>query len=146
MYCRFCGHDRGEAAVCPSCGRTDGDEAVQAGAAAPPTTGPAPVYGMAPKTNGKAVTSLVLGILSLVSCGPFTGIPAIILGTRARAEIRQAAGAEDGEGLATAGSITGWIGTILLGLAWLALLAIFVIALLGSSASARFSSVGSAVN
>lgn len=38
-----------------------------------------------PDTSGKAKTSLILGILSVVLClGPFTGIPALILGLKAK--------------------------------------------------------------
>src|SRR4051794_8995083 len=37
-------------------------------------------YGGPPKNSSKAVWALVLGILGLLCCGFFTGIPAIILG------------------------------------------------------------------
>jgi hypothetical protein len=57
------------------------------GAAPPP---PPPGYGYGgqpPRSNQKAVWSLVLGILGLVCCGFVTGIPALILGKMAQNEI-----------------------------------------------------------
>jgi hypothetical protein len=65
-----------------------------------------------PPTHGKATTSLVLGIISLVMCGFLTGIPAMILGRQAKREIRESNGQLGGDGLATAGFVTGLIGTI----------------------------------
>ena len=35
----------------------------------------------------KGTTILILGILSIVCCGVFTGIPALIMGNKAQAEI-----------------------------------------------------------
>ena len=62
--------------------------------------------------SSKATTSLVLGICSLVVCGLFLGIPAMIVGRQAKREIRESQGRLGGEGLATAGFVTGLIGTI----------------------------------
>ncbi len=64
-------------------------------------------------TAGSATTALVLGILSLVLCGLFTGIPAMIVGRNAKREIAESGGRLSGEGVANAGIITGLIGTIL---------------------------------
>ena len=66
----------------------------------------------APPTSGKATTSLIIGIVSLVACGLFLGIPAMIVGRQAKREIRESQGRLGGEGLATAGFVTGLIGTI----------------------------------
>jgi Domain of unknown function (DUF4190) len=77
-------------------------------------------YGQPPKTSGKATTSLVLGVVSMVCFGFLTGIPAIIVGIRARKEIRLSHGRTSGDGLALGGIITGIIGT-LLGIAAVAL-------------------------
>jgi hypothetical protein len=58
------------------------------------------------RTNGLAVASLVCGLAQ-----PFLGlttIPAIVLGYVARGQIRRTG--EDGNGLATAGLVLGWIG------------------------------------
>lgn len=77
-------------------------------------------YGPPPKTSGKATTSLVLGVVSMVCFGFLTGIPAIVVGMRARKEIRLSQGRVTGDGLALGGIITGIIGT-LIGLAVVAL-------------------------
>lgn len=55
--------------------------------------------------TGAATASLVLGILSFLCFGPLTGVPAIVLGMRAR---RGGAG----RGLALAGMITGAVGSV----------------------------------
>ncbi|MDC7122407.1 DUF4190 domain-containing protein [Cellulomonas fimi] len=72
-------------------------------------------YGYAPggyyPKNSYAVWSLVLGILSLVSCGFLTGVPAIIVGNNAKKAA--AVGEADNPGMATAGVVLGWIGTAL---------------------------------
>lgn len=95
----------------------------------PPGTYPPP-YGYAgppPPNNGKAVTSLVLGIVSLVACGLLTGIPAMILGRRAKREIQASEGREGGESLATAGFVTGLVGTIITSLAAVFVIGVFVV-------------------
>jgi competence protein ComGC len=58
--------------------------------------------------KGLAVTSLVLGILSLVCLGPLTGIPAIICGHIARKRSRQSPAEYGGPGMATAGLALGY--------------------------------------
>ena len=76
--------------------------------------GQPPMYPpVAAPTSGKATTSLILGIVSLVACGLVAGIPAIILGRQAKREIQESGGRMGGEGVATAGFVTGLIGTIL---------------------------------
>jgi len=75
-----------------------------------------PVYGspvppvplqMYPK-NDLAVWSLVLGIAGIVlSCGIITGIPAIIVGNKARLAVRK--GEANNDGMAVAGVILGWV-------------------------------------
>lgn len=74
-------------------------------------SGPGHPYGAPPmrRTNSNAITSLVLGILAIVMCGFVTGIPAVIIGNRARREIDDSAGTEEGRGMATAGLVMGWI-------------------------------------
>jgi hypothetical protein len=62
-----------------------------------------------PQTNQKAFWSMILGILAIVPCGPFAGIPALVLGSFAKKEIAAARGAEAGEGMAQAGVALGWI-------------------------------------
>ncbi|MGW0613092.1 DUF1707 and DUF4190 domain-containing protein [Streptomyces sp. NPDC002788] len=61
-----------------------------------------------PRTNGKAVAAGVCGLLCLPSMG-LTGIPAVVLGHVARAEIRSRG--ELGDGLALTGLVLGWLST-----------------------------------
>lgn len=71
--------------------------------------GPTP---RAPVTNdGKAVASLVFGMLSLTCAGLFTGVPAMILGSLAQSDISESRGRKIGSGLATAGAVLGAFGT-----------------------------------
>lgn len=87
------------------------------GSTPPPSEGYPPPggghYQVPPQSNSKATVSLVLGIVGLVLCGIFTGIPAIILGKSAQREIDASNGQQTGRGMATAGFITGLIATIL---------------------------------
>ncbi|PJK09818.1 hypothetical protein CO614_04245 [Lysobacteraceae bacterium NML120232] len=68
------------------------------------------------QTSGLAVTSLICGILGFFT--GFTAIIAIITGHMARSEIRRAPDVYDGDGLAVAGLVTGYLvaGLYLLGL------------------------------
>lgn len=58
-------------------------------------------------TNSSATAALVCGILTPVTWG-VTAIPAVILGHKARAEMRRTG--ERGEGQALAGVVLGWLG------------------------------------
>ena len=63
-----------------------------------------------PKTDGGAITSMVLGIASFVLCLSFlAGIPAIILGHISRSKIKKSMGRLQGDGLALTGLILGYI-------------------------------------
>lgn len=65
------------------------------------------------KTNPPlAIWSLVLGILSVVSCGPVTGLPAIICGHMARSKIKMYPDNLSGEGMALAGLIMGYFSIV----------------------------------
>jgi hypothetical protein len=76
---------------------------------APPT--PPPVGGFQPaKTSGLAISSLVLGILSLLCFTIFTAIPGVICGHKALTKIKNSNGSLSGRGLAIAGLITGYAG------------------------------------
>ncbi len=61
---------------------------------------------------GLAIASLILGILSLVCCGLLSGIPAVICGHMAVAQIKKSGGALGGNGLAVAGLVMGYIGIV----------------------------------
>ena len=88
--------------------------------------------GMPQKTNGKAIWSLVLGIVGMVCCGFIAGIPAIILGNMAKKEID--AGQGTGRGMAQAGFILGII-AVALGILWIILWAAGVIDVSGSAST-----------
>jgi hypothetical protein len=70
-----------------------------------------------PVSNAKATASLVTGVASLVlswCCGlGVAGVVAIVLGVKARAEIRASGGQQEGEGLALAGIVTGTIALVI---------------------------------
>ena len=61
------------------------------------------------KTAGIAITSLVFGILGLICLGPLGAIPAVICGHIAKSKIKASAGVLQGDGLALAGLILGYV-------------------------------------
>lgn len=63
------------------------------------------------RTNGKAIASLVLGIVGVTGIPFVASVIAIILGHMARREIAQHG--EEGRGIATAGIVLGWVGVLL---------------------------------
>lgn len=65
-----------------------------------------PAYFVVARTNSKAGWALGLGIAGFFLC-PLTGIAAVIVGGQAKEEIRRTH--EQGDGMATAGVILGWI-------------------------------------
>jgi prepilin-type processing-associated H-X9-DG protein len=75
------------------------------------------------KTCTLAVWSLVLGIVGLVCCGLFGGVPAVVCGHMAQSRIRQSGGALGGAGLAVGGLVTGYLGIVLTSIALLGVLA-----------------------
>ena len=88
----------------------------------PPPQAP---WGPAPPTNGKATTSLVLGICGVLLCPLVLSIPALVLAYQARREIDTSNGASGGRGMAVAGIVLGWVGLVF----GLLILAFFVFAL-----------------
>lgn len=98
MFCSHCGQQNADGvAYCSSCGQ--------------PLTVSTPSVAAAPEpvTDGKAVASLVLGVLSLTFFSIFAGIPAVILGHISRSKIQKSLGRLKGEGIALAGLIMGYI-------------------------------------
>jgi hypothetical protein len=65
------------------------------------------------RTSPLAIWSLILGILTFLCFGFFAGIPAVICGHVARSRIRQSQGNLTGGGLALAGLILGYVGTVI---------------------------------
>ncbi len=106
-----------------------------------PQSGP---YGVpvARPTNSKATASLATGIASLVlswCCGfGLVGIVAMVLGVKARREIEESGGVQQGDGLAVGGIVTGAI-AVVLGVLVLLVVGIAIIA------GARFDSGGPAL-
>jgi Domain of unknown function (DUF4190) len=83
-------------------------------------------------TAGKAVGALVCGIIGLLVCAP-VGIAAIILGSQARTEIAGSGGRLQGDGMAHAGWILGWIAV---GLLVFGILVFFVVVLAAAAGTA----------
>ena len=106
-------------------GAAEVTETAGTGDHAPPSTAPEAVVA-APPVLDPATTSLLLGLLSLVLCGFFTGVPAIVIARRAAQEIDESDGELGGRGVATAGLVTGLIGTILSGVVVLFVLAVLL--------------------
>lgn len=67
----------------------------------------------APAPNGMAIASMVLGIIGVLGAAILTSVPAIICGHIARRQIRNAERREEGEGMALAGLILGYMVTVL---------------------------------
>lgn len=69
----------------------------------------------APRTSMTAVASLIFGVLSWVGLFFIGGLIAVICGHVARAEIRRAPpGTIDGDGMAVAGLVLGWINILVM--------------------------------
>jgi len=114
MFCSTCGAAISDpASFCPKCGAPlpVATQAKQPSASAAPAAAPAAIQGES-ETDLKAVSSLVLGMLSFV-LSIFSGIPAVILGHMSRAAIRKSGGRLKGEGLALGGLIMGYISVFL---------------------------------
>jgi hypothetical protein len=63
-------------------------------------------------SSGKAIASLVLGIVSLCGCTCLTGLPSIILGILSLRDIGKAAGMLTGKPMAIIGIVLGSLGTL----------------------------------
>ena len=106
---------------------------------APPTLAPewvapgsAPYGTASPPNSTAAVVSLVFGILSWVMLPVIGPIVAVVAGHMARAEVRRSNGQLGGGGMATAGLVLGYLQIALLVLAICAIVAIGILAAIGS--------------
>ena len=70
---------------------------------------PGGMYYQAPPTSGLAITSMVCGILGLVTCLMLPGIPAVICGHMALNRIADPSMRLGGRGMAIAGLIMGYL-------------------------------------
>ncbi len=77
-----------------------------------------PVYQAVPgpKTNGMAIASLVLGIVSWIPFLWIGFVPGLILGFVGKSQIDRSGGEQGGSGIAVAGIVLGLIGCAILGL------------------------------
>ncbi len=73
-----------------------------------------PSYPVTAQKSGLSIASLVLGILSIPCCSFLTGIPAIICGHIARAQIKKSEGRLSGAGMALSGLIMGYVSLLLI--------------------------------
>jgi Domain of unknown function (DUF4190) len=71
---------------------------------------PPPVYVQPARTSTLAVVSLITGIVGLIAVPVVGSIVAVVTGHMAKREIRESGGQISGDGLATAGLITGYVG------------------------------------
>jgi Domain of unknown function (DUF4190)/zinc-ribbon domain len=83
--------------------------------------------------SGRAITSLVLSVISIVMCALFTSVPGMILGKMEMNAIRQGQAPLAGEGIAKAGFYIGLVVTILYGLVVLGYIFLFIIGIAATS-------------
>jgi len=110
MFCPRCGNLVADGIrFCPACGQDVSSTAASGGnPAAVPVTSQAisPV-----ETSGKAIVSLVLGLLSFTF---LAAIPAVVFGHLALSDIKKSAGRLQGHGMAVAGLVLGYLGIVML--------------------------------
>ncbi len=93
-------------------------------------------YAVVQVSHPKAGTAMVFGILGIVfglSCGigGLLGIPGIVQGRRARAEIDAEPGRYSGRSQAVAGIVTGTIGVVIAGLAIALIVVLIILGVMG---------------
>ena len=78
------------------------------------------------RLNNAALAAMIVSLASFVTC-PLIGLVGVYLGMRAKREIR--ANGEDGDGMATAGVVVGWVstGVAVLGILTYAFIVAFVL-------------------
>ena len=81
--------------------------------ATPPPLPASPPPAPSAATSTLAVVSLIAGIVSWILMPFIAGVAAVICGHMARAEIKRSSGALEGDGLAIAGLVLGWINVVL---------------------------------
>ena len=100
---------------------------------------PPPQYGYANQVysqqsaSGRAITSLVLSIVSIFMCALLTSVPGMILGKMEMNAIRQGQAPLAGDGIAKAGFYIGLVMTILWGLVVLGYIFLFIIGIVVTS-------------
>lgn len=105
-FCLGCGNSMPEGErYCGACGRD-----AQAGANVA-AVDPQVAFGLPPETSGKAIFSLICGILFIIL--PFS-VVAVIFGYIALSEIRKSPGRLKGRGMAITGIVLGYVGVLFL--------------------------------
>tara|TARA_E500000318_G_scaffold14854_2_gene14714 strand:- start:110582 stop:110968 length:387 start_codon:yes stop_codon:yes gene_type:complete len=95
---------------------------------------PGPQYTPQQQSSGKAITSMVTGICSLVLCFSYgiLGLPcaivAIVFAKKARNAVAAGDAPESSLGMAKAGAVCGWVGIVLNSLALIYLIFMILIA------------------
>jgi hypothetical protein len=114
-YCKNCGAQNADSAsFCVNCGSVI--EKTTPANVPPSQPAPASPGG----ASNKSIIAMILGIVSIIgSCGPVTGIAAIILANQELKAIRSGLSTESGRTLCQIALWTGWIGTIVCGLFWI---------------------------
>jgi len=103
-FCAACGNNLAEGErFCRVCGRDSTSGTLPVQATGIPSTPAAPVTPA--KTSGKAIASLLCGLLFFIPC---LFIVAIVFGHLALSEIKRSAGRLKGQGLAIAGLVLGY--------------------------------------
>ena len=90
------------------------------------------------RTSGKAVVSLIFGILGFLILPIVGAIVALITGYSARNDIKSSNGLLKGDGMALAGIIIGWVNV---GLVVVPVCIIVILALLGPAIGSVFSGI-----
>ncbi len=127
MICSKCGENIQDShKFCPKCGNTIETlhhEVVNSVSTPNISNAYSYNYSHSNTNNSKAVTSLVLGIISFCCCGLATGIPGIVIAIKSRKEIKSTG--QSGDGMAVAGLTLSIIGT-----AWSVFIFIYFIIIL----------------
>ena len=120
-YCENCGQEMSDqATACPKCGH--------------PARATGGAVSLGRRTEGSATASLVLGIAGLVVCPLVCSILAVIFGNQAKRKIGSDPSL-DGEGMAKAGVILGWVG---IGLAALGIIIVIIAAVAANHSTSGF--------
>jgi Domain of unknown function (DUF4190) len=119
MFCFGCGASMPDGSpVCTQCGaeaRNAPQPPVMPQSQVPGWSQPgmAQPYRLEPPTDGKAMASMIFGIVGMLCFWGVLGIPAVILGHLGRASISKSMGRLKGEGMATAGLVMGYLNIVL---------------------------------
>ena len=112
MFCNQCGNNNpDDNRFCGNCGQALGTETSATSPSAYPPMPPGVPLPDA-RTDGKAVASLILGILGVTIFTVFAGLPAIILGHISYSNIKKSMGRLKGSGMAIAGLVMGYLSVV----------------------------------